>query len=627
MLGLNSFKLTSDVKESFLLLAFALLMREHLSLATLGFVCLGTGLVVFKFRPEKKIRNILALGIFGSYWWTYGKVIDPEVGLNFLTSVTVLKLMEKENLRDRFMVFFGLILIISAGSLFEKTLSYVFFFGFSFFILIQDFYKGIGARWRVSELIKAIIWVMPLTAFLFFLAPRAMNPLAFQQGNPGPGEIGYTTNINISDVESLVGNNNPVFEVLVDKKIPSLELYWRGNSLSFTDGWNWILMHKTYPKVLSGEKSLTSTGDEIRQTFRSITREDYFFSLDHPMRIYAKERVFSMEGTKSFPNGKSDWTSRYEVVSLLEDSYPVTEDLKQYTRLPLPRKVKAWVEENFPGTTATEVSDQVEEYFRKNGFTYSLTPGKVGSFIEFMRVKKTGFCSHYASALALIFRIKKIPARLVSGFLGGSYNHYAGFYTVYQNDAHAWVEVIRDGKWSRVDPSGWVAPARLTLGGEAFMAQSKQSFNFLNRFGWYYEARLWLGQWDFVFYQWLEQMDYQHQEGWIKRFKLKRHWVYSFAIMTLVFFMLLYAWSLKREAGRDKFSFHQKLWQLFLDKIQSKGLSLRLVSLEESRKQLEVFQHKDQGKMLKIWDELVRLTFAQKDDQQGKETLREIKKL
>ncbi len=63
------------------------------------------------------------LGIFASYWLIYGKVIDPEVGLNFLTSVIVLKMLEKESRRDQYMIFFGLILLLSTGALFEKNLT------------------------------------------------------------------------------------------------------------------------------------------------------------------------------------------------------------------------------------------------------------------------------------------------------------------------------------------------------------------------------------------------------------------------------------------------------------------------------------------------------------------------
>ncbi len=38
------------------------------------------------------------------------------------------------------------------------------------------------------------------------------------------------------------------------------------------------------------------------------------------------------------------------------------------------------------------------------------------------------------------------------------------------------------------------------------------------------DIKLWFGQWDFHFYQWLEQVDYYGQEAWLTRVKFKREW-------------------------------------------------------------------------------------------------------
>ena len=160
----------SEVKEAVILLVFASLMIETLTPVTMGLVIIGAVMTWFRKRPKALMRNILTLGIFASYWITYGKVIDPEVGLNFLTTIIVLKLLEKESDRDRYMIFFGLILVISAGSLFQKSLSYVIFFALSFFILIQDFYKTLKLPTRLLDLVQSLVWVLPFTAFLFLAA-------------------------------------------------------------------------------------------------------------------------------------------------------------------------------------------------------------------------------------------------------------------------------------------------------------------------------------------------------------------------------------------------------------------------------------------------------------------------
>jgi hypothetical protein len=56
-----------------------------------------------------------------------------------------------------------------------------------------------------------------------------------------------------------------------------------------------------------------------------------------------------------------------------------------------------------------------------------------------------------------------IPARVVTGYLGGEWNRFGEYLMVRQSDAHAWTEVWLEGSgWVRVDPTAIVAPERLT---------------------------------------------------------------------------------------------------------------------------------------------------------------------
>ncbi|QHQ60783.1 hypothetical protein Ana3638_08365 [Anaerocolumna sedimenticola] len=119
-----------------------------------------------------------------------------------------------------------------------------------------------------------------------------------------------------------------------------------------------------------------------------------------------------------------------------------------------------------------------------NETTYSLNPGilpKGKDFVEyFLYENKTGYCSHYASAATLIFRIMGVPARYVEGYIvkqadmqKGTDSDTAivkeyekGIQKEYQvtaksidipdANAHAWVEIYVDGL-------GWV-PVEVTPG-------------------------------------------------------------------------------------------------------------------------------------------------------------------
>jgi transglutaminase-like putative cysteine protease len=53
---------------------------------------------------------------------------------------------------------------------------------------------------------------------------------------------------------------------------------------------------------------------------------------------------------------------------------------------------------------------------------------------------------------------------VVTGYQGGEYNDFGGYYIVRQSDAHAWAEVwIKDKGWLRIDPTAAVAPARVPM--------------------------------------------------------------------------------------------------------------------------------------------------------------------
>jgi hypothetical protein len=583
-------------------------MIETLSFPTIAVVVAGVIMVWFRKKPNKVIRNILTLGLFGAYWVTYGKVIDPEVGINFLTSIVVIKLLEKEYDRDRYMIFFGIILLVSAGSLFQRSLSYVCFFGLSFFILIQDFYKNLKLNAKIADLFKSLVWVLPFTAFLFFFVPRMINPFQLEKGSPKEGEIGYTPDVNISEIESLSSNDNPVFQVVLEGEIDNQKLYWRGNTLNFTDGWNWPLMPQDRPQkpFLPAESGFKESG--IKQKIRVFSQQEFYFGLDHPTLFVSPKGIAELSSSRTLAQSRWQPLLKYQAFSDLGGIPPLDEVRPSSSRSGLKAEEKAWIHKNFKATDLLELQTEIQTYFRREGFSYSLSPGRIKNMLEFMQNKKIGFCSHYASAVAQILRAKNIPVRLVSGFQGGSYNKFANFYLITQNDAHVWVEAIHNGEWLRLDPTEWIAPDRILLGGEAFMIQvAPQGFLngriFSKNFAFILDWQKWLAQWNFKFYQWLEEMDYYGQSALLDRLNLKREWIFSFIPMMIVLFMGLYVWHLSLK--KLKVSELEMIWKKFQYKMRKRGIQLNFVSVAEDDKLLKL-QNSDTRK---AWEELVEASF------------------
>jgi len=106
----------------------------------------------------------------------------------------------------------------------------------------------------------------------------------------------------------------------------------------------------------------------------------------------------------------------------------------------------------------------LERWFRvTGGFTYSEEPGPTPGLpplVGFVVDTRTGYCQHYAGAMALMLRLLGIPARVAAGFVPGHYHD--GTWTVTDHDAHTWVEVWfpRYG-WLPFDPT----PGRGRLSG------------------------------------------------------------------------------------------------------------------------------------------------------------------
>ena len=118
------------------------------------------------------------------------------------------------------------------------------------------------------------------------------------------------------------------------------------------------------------------------------------------------------------------------------------------------------------GETASPYAAAValERWLRvTGGFTYSEQPGSTPGLpplVGFVMDTRTGYCQHFAGAMALMLRLLGIPARVAAGFVPGHYHD--GTWIVTDHDAHTWVEVwFRGYGWLAFDPT----PGRGRLSG------------------------------------------------------------------------------------------------------------------------------------------------------------------
>jgi transglutaminase-like putative cysteine protease len=116
--------------------------------------------------------------------------------------------------------------------------------------------------------------------------------------------------------------------------------------------------------------------------------------------------------------------------------------------------------------SAAEFARQAGEWLRRQ-HNYSLSPripeGAGDPLVRWIDSREAGHCELFAGSFVLLARTAGFPARVVTGFKGGTWNAFSNNFTIRNANAHAWAEIFDEAAkaWLRVDP------LEASLGGEA----------------------------------------------------------------------------------------------------------------------------------------------------------------
>lgn len=130
---------------------------------------------------------------------------------------------------------------------------------------------------------------------------------------------------------------------------------------------------------------------------------------------------------------------------------------REYTALPQDTKADVLYLINQAGLNvgSPDIISEVASYVRScASYDLNTQPYPTDDYaVYFLKNAETGYCVHYATAAAVIYRALGIPARVTDGFL---FQAQAGeFVNVLQSNEHAWVEVYLDGLgWIPVEVTG-----------------------------------------------------------------------------------------------------------------------------------------------------------------------------
>ncbi len=353
------------------------------------------------------------------------------------------------------------------------------------------------ADWRlVAAGAGLFLGVIALSALLFLMIPRFQleNSLFLERFVTKKAMTGFNDSIKFGDITEITQDDGIAFDVdLSDPTQAASNPYWRMVVLDrYHDGGFTLSPGMKARDVFGRERTEANLRTGSDGTPGAPTWTFYFESgVSRYLPILGRFDVLRFREAQNFRysfdlvlvalRDEPATMTAYRVEGMAPDSTQLSDPtfarrwrnravpggLSLQLRLELSAADKASLAGITAGITAGiapgEVLDAGAFAQRASGVLrrqhgYSLSPkipaGQGDPLVRWMASREPGHCELFAGALVLMARSAGFPARVVTGFKGGTWNAYSGNYTIRNSDAHAWVEIWDEqkGAWLREDP-------------------------------------------------------------------------------------------------------------------------------------------------------------------------------
>jgi transglutaminase-like putative cysteine protease len=439
--------------------------------------------------PSLWILTPICLLLMAAVYLSYQTLFGREAGVCMLAILLTCKLLEMHAKRDIFIVIFLSFFLLLTSFFDSQSIASAAWATLATLALLTALlsfqYTGLmPSLWQRIKLAMRILGMaLPLTVIAFFLFPRIQGPLWGLPGDANTGRSGLSNSMTPGNISKLVQSEEIAFRVKFSGALPGKsDLYWRGIVLNRFDGRSWTHVEQPQHQLqLESEDAQARPQQEeaslageavVQDIILEASGQPWLFALDIPAAAPQISEMQVRLNRQRELNTASEINSRlrYSVVS--HTSYRLqaqlsAADLQSSLALPSSYNPKT---RNYAATLRQSASSPqqaivaVLNLFRNENFSYTLEPPLLGanSVDDFLFGSRAGFCEHYSSAFVVLMRAMGIPARVVTGYQGGSLNQVDSQLEVRQSDAHAWAEVWLSGRgWLRVDPTAAVAPERI----------------------------------------------------------------------------------------------------------------------------------------------------------------------
>ncbi|WP_371194528.1 DUF3488 and DUF4129 domain-containing transglutaminase family protein [Glaciecola sp. SC05] len=444
------------------------------------FVC-ALGVVWAKVVRKIKPLNNVTLNLLAVFCMLLLVFFSGQYGLlatmiNLLVVAGCLKLITMRSFADFHLIIVVIIFLVACGFIYHQDLLFTVFYTSVLFASLASVYmlnKGkLSTSSGIKQSTKLILQTIPITILLFLMVPR-LPPLWEAPANKS-SSTGLSETLSPGDIANLAQSGDLAFRAEFTGRIPEAqERYWRALVFDSFNGASW-----TMGEELSNTEDtvfIEPVGEATRYLIIAEPNDlRWQYSLDFPIveEVMSDRAIYRNQSYQLFTQTENSKPSLYIVNSYLDT--PLNHFMTEYERqrnLQLPRQGNPRTQEFVANKVPASASEReklkaILQLFYDSDFAYTLRPPLMQNspIDQFLFDYQRGFCSHYASSLAYMLRLAKVPARLVTGYQGGELQN-KNILTVRQYDAHAWVEYwIENEGWTRIDPTAIVAPNRLMNG-------------------------------------------------------------------------------------------------------------------------------------------------------------------
>jgi len=466
-------------------------------------ICLGWQLAITKKLTQKPSKILIAaLSVTGCILLA---LTSMSLGLlstmlHLLCLSYVLKSFELNKRADFYqMILLGLFVLV-ASLIFKQSLYFAIVISLiiivNFTMVITYFASSEKYMVTLNTAFKIFMQSAPLAICLFFVFPK-LSPL-WAVPTAKSAKTGLSDSVKVGDIANLALSDELAFRVKFDSNVPSYsQMYWRTIVMENFDGQSWRTgdrnsFYEQNNHEVNQNSSLNTIyqyrfdpanakGKQLNyQVITSPTYQHWLYGLDLA-RVNNKNnqnsKIYHRQDYSLYSKEPITQNSSYYVTSYIE--MPLALDINDYSyerNITIPQgsnlklveeaqRLRNKYSDDNEGNTA--LIKYVLTTFNKDIYRYTLNPPQLqnNSLDQFYFETKAGFCEHFASSFTFLMRAAGIPARLVTGYMGGEYNSQGGYYSIYQRDAHAWSEVWLEGRgWIRVDPTASINPERVERG-------------------------------------------------------------------------------------------------------------------------------------------------------------------